>query len=167
MNNTMLCFAKVHPNATIPSKRSGDAGYDLYACFDSEHFVIEPHTSRLVPTGIASAFSDEYVFVLEERGSTGVKSMKRGAGVVDSNFRGEIFFCLYNGNDKTVIITKETNDSVLELLSQDYIVYPYTKAICQGLLLPVPKVDIIELGYEELKSISSERGEGALGSSGK
>ena len=47
------------------------------------------------------------------------------------------------------------------------IIYPYTKAICQALLLPVPKVEIEEISLEELKAIPSERGEGKLGSSGK
>ena len=26
-------FAKVHPNAIIPSKRDEDMGFDIYACF--------------------------------------------------------------------------------------------------------------------------------------
>ena len=42
-----------------------------------------------------------------------------------------------------------------------------TKAIAQAILVPVPKTEIEEVTYEELKEIKSERGEGALGSSGK
>ena len=38
-----LYFAKVNPNAIIPSKRLEDAGYDLYACFDEDYMVIQPH----------------------------------------------------------------------------------------------------------------------------
>jgi dUTP pyrophosphatase len=105
--------------------------------------------------------------LLEERGSTGTKNMKRNAGVIDSGFRNEWFVCLYNGNDKPVLITKETIESALQSLADDYIVYPYSKAICQALLLPVPKVSIEELSYEELKLIPSSRGMGQLGSSGK
>jgi DUTP diphosphatase len=49
----------------------------------------------------------------------------------------------------------------------NYILYPYEKAICQALVLPVPEVEIEEYTYEELKAIPSERGTGRLGSSGK
>lgn len=49
----------------------------------------------------------------------------------------------------------------------DIIVYPYEKAIAQLLVIPVPKVDVEEYTYEELKAIPSKRGMGALGSSGK
>ena len=42
-----------------------------------------------------------------------------------------------------------------------------TKAIAQALVIPVPNVNVEELTYDELKAISSDRGMGALGSSGK
>ena len=47
------------------------------------------------------------------------------------------------------------------------IFYPDTKAIAQLVLHEVPVVNIEEISYEELKAIPSERGDGALGSSGK
>lgn len=47
------------------------------------------------------------------------------------------------------------------------IIYPYSKAIAQALVVPVPKVVVDEISYEELKAIESERGMGALGSSNK
>ncbi len=162
-----IYFAKVRPDAVIPSKRDCDAGYDIYANFIEENFMIPPHTSRLVPTGIASAFSSDYMVLFEERGSTGVKNIKKNAGVIDSNFRGEWFVCLYNGNDAPIVITKETESSSLEILADDYIVYPYSKAICQGLLLEIPKVKIEEKSYDDLKNIPSVRGIGQIGSSGK
>ena len=48
-----LYFAKVKPNAIIPSKRDEDAAYDIYACFDDDYLVIPPHKTVLIPTGIA------------------------------------------------------------------------------------------------------------------
>lgn len=48
-----------------------------------------------------------------------------------------------------------------------YTIYPYEKAIAQALIIPVPKVKVEELTYNELKEIASDRGMGALGSSGK
>ena len=162
-----IYFAKVKPDAIIPSKKDFDAGYDIYANFPEEQIIIEPFTSKLIPTGIASTFSSCYVALLEERGSTGVKNLKRSAGVIDSSFRGEWFVCLYNANNKPLIITKEINKSTLDALSNDYIVYPYTKGICQMLLIEVPKITVEEIDYENLLSIESSRGLGCIGSSGK
>ena len=54
-----LYFAKVKPDAIIPSKRDEDAAMDIYACFDEDYLVIPPHTTILIPTGIASAFSSK------------------------------------------------------------------------------------------------------------
>lgn len=47
------------------------------------------------------------------------------------------------------------------------IFYPEKKAIAQLVLHEVPVVNVEEISYEELKAIPSERGDGALGSSGK
>ena len=47
------------------------------------------------------------------------------------------------------------------------ILYPYSKAIAQALVIPVPEVNIEEISYNQLASIPSERGMGALGSSNK
>ena len=45
--------------------------------------------------------------------------------------------------------------------------YPYNKAIAQAILVPVPKVKVEEVTYNELKAIKSDRMNGQLGSSGK
>ena len=103
MTKEVIYFATVKDDAIIPSKRVEDAGYDIYACFEESQMVIPPHTTAPIPTGIASAFSEDYVFLLEERGSTAMRSMKRGAGVIDSGFRAEWLVCLYNGNDKPML----------------------------------------------------------------
>ena len=155
-------FAKLRPTATIPSKNLEDAGYDCYADFEEEFIVIESLETRLVPLGIASAFSDDYYFQIHERGSTGSKGIKYGAGVIDSGYRGEWLLPITNANRKPLMITKDENFS-----SDDYIVYPYSKAICQAVLLPVPKTSIEEISYEDLSAIPSLRGKGKLGSSNK
>jgi dUTPase len=45
--------------------------------------------------------------------------------------------------------------------------YPYEKAICQALVIPVPQTEVEEITFDKLQSFESERGNGALGSSGK
>lgn len=80
VDNDVIKFAKIKPNAKIPSKRKEDAGYDVYPLFDGDFMIIEPHEIKMIPTGIASAFSENYVMVLKERGSTGTKGMAIRAG---------------------------------------------------------------------------------------
>lgn len=64
-----LLFAKVKEGAIIPTKRDEDGCYDIYANFKGENIVIQPHTNKLIPTGIATAFSPEYRLSIRERGS--------------------------------------------------------------------------------------------------
>lgn len=159
-------FAKVHPDAKIPTKRTEDAAMDIYACFDLDWIGIQPHSSELIPTGIASAFDPNWAIVFRERGSTGVKNMKINAGVIDSGFRGEYFVSIYNGNDVPLYITKYM-DGEQAPEPKNAILYPYSKAIAQALVVEVPKVNVEEITYEELQQIPSERGTGMIGSSNK
>lgn len=161
-----LYWAKVKPNAIIPTKRKEDAGYDIYACFDEEYIIIKPHETQLIPTGIACAVRDKYYLQVQERGSTGSKGIKYSAGVIDSGFRGEIMIALTNANNVPVVIYK--NIDVLEASGLNtFIPYPYNKAIAQLIVHDVQEMDEQEISYEELKNIRSDRGDGMIGSSGK
>ena len=162
---TTIYWAKVRDTAIIPTKKDGDAGYDIYANFEQDYMMLNPFETRLIPTGIATRLDDGYYFQIEERGSTGSKGIKKSAGVIDSSYSGEWFIAITNCNDKPLVITKEENSN--EFLSEDYIVYPYSKAIAQAVLHRVPKATSKVITYEELKNIPTDRGDGALGSSGK
>lgn len=176
-------FAKVRPDAIVPSKRDEDMGFDIYACFDDDYIVINPHETKLIPTGIASACNPKYGFLVFERGSTGSKGIARRCGVIDSGYRNEWFIGLTNTTNDKLFISKFNNEKLVEALcidkenpidwklAEDEVlnstVYPYSKAIAQALVVPVPKVIVDEIPYDELKEIKSERGMGALGSSNK
>lgn len=164
MMNNVVYFSKVKEGAKIPTKSRENMGYDIYACFPDEMTSIEiqPHMTVLIPTGIASACSPKYGFILKERGSTGTKGMAQRCGVIDSGYRNEWFVPITNTNNFPIAIAKEE-----AVLSHNVMRYPYDKAICQALLIEVPDVDVQELSYEELQRIESERGMGHLGSSGK
>ena len=168
---TNIKFAKVNPDAKIPSKRDEDMGFDIYACFDKDFIVIKPHETKLIPTGIASSCEDGYGFVLRERGSTGSKGIALRAGVIDSGYRDEWFVGLTNTTEKVLFISKLSEEETYDKYYGDTMtlsfVYPYSKAIAQALIIPVPKVEIEEISYDELKTIKSERGTGKLGSSSK
>lgn len=164
-------FSKVHPNAIIPSKIEENAGMDVYACFDEDFMWIRPNETVMIPTGIASACSSDYYFQLFERGSTGTKGIGQRCGVIDSGYRNAWFVPITNHNDKDLIIIKENaskkNVQFITTRHSNIIFYPYERAICQAVLLPVPKVEIEEISYDELSSMESVRGKGNLGSSEK
>ena len=190
-----LVFAKVRPDAIIPTKEDENAGYDIYANFKEDYVVIPPQSTKLIPTGIASAMTDKYYLNVAERGSTGKIGMKYSAGIIDSGYRGEIFIALTNTNINEIIISKLTKEDLIEKYGEkdecgdihlsygkgknDYaylidrdneftaIIYPYEKAIAQLIVHEVPKMNVIEVIYDDLQKIPSKRGIGALGSSGK
>ncbi|MEG0767038.1 MAG: dUTP pyrophosphatase, partial [Clostridia bacterium] len=91
-----IYFAKVRAEAIIPSRRTEDAGFDLYACFAEDTLYFAPGETRVIPTGIASAFDAGFYFQVKERGSTGVLGMAVRAGVIDSGYRGEWFIPITN-----------------------------------------------------------------------
>ena len=176
-------FAKVRPDAIIPDKRDEDMGFDIYACFDDDYMVINPHETKLIPTGIASACDPGYGFLLFERGSTGSKGIARRCGVIDSGYRDEWFVGLTNTTNKRLFISKFDKEELVKALCSDCdnpidwrvaedevlngIVYPYSKAIVQAWVAPVLKTNKEEISYDDLKAIPSERGLGKLGSSNK
>lgn len=162
-----LIFASPFDDVKTPNKKPGDAGYDIYAHFNEEHMVIKPHETKMIPTDLHTAFNENYVMILKERGSTGTKGIGQRCGVVDSSFRGAIFAPITNHNDKPLLITKETSESALEALKEDYIVYPYSKAICQAVMAYVPKLITHRVSMDVYAKYTTERGTGALGSSGK
>lgn len=164
-----LIFAKVNPNAIIPTREEGNAGYDIYACFDEDYIEIKPHETKLIPTGIATALHSSKYLQVEERGSTGSKGIKKSAGVIDSSYRGEIFIAITNTNNSYLFITKLDGKTMKEktYYNTGDILYPYTKAIAQLVIHDVPDMNVTEVSYEVLKLIPSARGDGKLGSSGK
>lgn len=129
---------------------------------------IEPMHTKLVPLGIASAFDSNYVMLLKERGSTGSIGLAQRAGVIDSGYRGEYLAPITNLNEKPLrIVKKDVLSQMEEEEKKQFVLYPYEKAIAQGILLEIPKVEKEEIPYEQLKQIASLRQEGRLGSSGK
>lgn len=167
-----IYFAKLRPEAKIPDKTPYNAGLDIYPCFDEDCFLIEPGKTRLVPTGIASVIPENYYIQIEERGSSGSRGIKYSAGVIDSSYRGEWFLATTNTNTKPLIISKLNLEALPEavqaLIEESFVIYPYEKALFQGVIHCVHnEIGREEISVEALRKIPSERGEGRLGSSGK
>lgn len=135
-----LLFARIRGDAVIPSKRVEDAGYDIYAAFDEDYMLFAPLETRRVPTGLLSAFSPDYYFQLQERGSTGTRGISQRCGVIDSGFRSEWMIPLTNLNKKPLVLVKPGKEDLFA--GQDVVLYPISKAICQAILLPVPRTEV-------------------------
>ena len=166
-----IYFAKLNPTAIIQTKELENAGYDFYACFEEDYMEIKSHETKAIPTGIAWASDPKYYLQIEERSSTGIKGIKKSAGVFDSGYRGEILIVITNSTNKTLLFSKldveklSTNYPQFDI--DNFIVYPYHKAIAQGVIHIVPELDVQEISYTELAKIKSKRGTGAWGSSNK
>ena len=157
-------FARLRPEAVIPSKREEDSDYDLYACFEEEEFVIPPFSTRLIPTGLVSAFDARLGVKFEERGSNTKWCGIVQAGVIDSGYRGEWVCAIYNGNPVPVHISKAVEEVQR---TEDRVLVPYSKAICQFHVREIPETAIEETAVADILAQSSRRGAGKLGSSGK
>lgn len=162
---TELYFAKLKPDAIIPSKDDEDAGYDMYACFDEDYLEIQPGDINLIPSGVATAIPKGYYMQVNERSSSGSRGLALRCGVVDSGYRGELFIAINNTGNKPIIICKKEFTAKFDPAKNT--IWPYEKALVQGVILPVPEFEVKEISYDELKNIKSKRGDTAFGASGK
>lgn len=152
-----LLIKKLFSNTIIPSYSSnGAAGLDLNAY--GEHIVLAK-TRKLIPTGLSVQWivdeknnieSDEkpedYYLRIAPRSGLSVKHcIEIGAGVIDSDYRGEIKICFINNSDSDYTIA-------------------HGDRIAQGILERIKQFNSIEVVDELIESI---RGDGGFGSTGK
>ena len=88
-------------------KTEGSAGMDLKAAI-IEEITLMPGERRLIPSGIAISLSDKKtVALIYARSGLAAKhgiALANSVGVVDSDYRGEIFCPLINLSDKDFIL---------------------------------------------------------------
>ena len=140
---TRLKAKKLHFDATLPKKqKEDDAGYDLYAL---EDIAIPANGSAGVATGIAVELPSFVVGFVKPRSGLSFKhDIETGAGVIDSNYRGEVKVKLYNHGSSEYNITAGDRIAQLVLLMK-----------CDA-----DVVEVKELG-------ETDRGQKGFGSSGK
>ena len=90
-----LHFKRLHPEARLPTRGSeGAAGLDLYAV---ESVTIEPGGRAAVRTGLAVAIPRGFYGRVAPRSGLAVRhGIDVLAGVIDSDYRGEILCALVN-----------------------------------------------------------------------
>ena len=106
---------KVNSDAKLPSKaHDTDAGFDLYA---EKYSSIPVGETRLIGTGIAMAIPRGHAGLIWDRSSMGVKGLHRFAGVIDSDYRGEIKVCIHNASQESYTISE--GDKIAQLIIQE------------------------------------------------
>lgn len=100
-----LKFKRTTPTAKLPSQKyETDAGIDIYTDI-AEPITIHPGDGHTFTTGIRSEIPPGYALLLWDRSSLGSSLIHRCAGVIDSDYRGEILITLANigTNPRTIL----------------------------------------------------------------
>ncbi|MDD5294499.1 MAG: dUTP diphosphatase [Patescibacteria group bacterium] len=141
LNKPVLKIERIKPNAKLPQRtHEGDAGLDLYA---ADYYSLLPGESIVVSTGIKMAIPEGYAGLIWDKSGVAKSGIHTTAGVIDSNYRGEILVNMIN-------------------LSEDiYNIAPGQK-IAQILIQPAPNLEI----KEDKINDETERNNNGFGSSG-
>ena len=144
---------KLYEDSILPTKaHATDAGYDLYAnskFYDNDGNIV-------YGSGVAMEIPQGYVGLVFPRSSNAKKDLllSNSVGVIDSGYRGEIFFKF------KIFYPHVEYHGFKHDMSADYKV---GERIGQIIIMPYPDIEFVEV--DELSD--SERGDGGYGSSGK
>lgn len=90
----MIKWKQISKTGRIPTRgSSGAAGFDLYA---NAAKSIAGGQRALVSTGIACAIPEGWVGIIKPRSSLAMQEITVDAGVIDSDYRGEVKVLLVN-----------------------------------------------------------------------
>lgn len=145
-----LKIKKLHEGAMLPKyATAGAACFDLAAVVDdlnSLEVSVMPHSAMAFRTGLSFEVPEGHVMLVFSRSGHGFKNgvrLANCAGVIDSDYRGEVLVKLHNDNYLP-----------LNIYNGD--------RIAQAMILPVQQVE-----FEEVSDLSeTDRGENGFGSTG-
>lgn len=105
---------KLSENATIPTQgTSFAAGYDLYAAEDA---VVVCGTRKLIKTNVSMEITPGYYGRIAPRSGLAYKNgIDVLAGVIDSDYRGDIGVILYN-TDKNIDFSVKKGDRIAQII---------------------------------------------------
>ena len=109
-------------DAKLPTRGSEKAaGYDLYSC---ENVTLPVMGIAKIKTGVSIAIFEHHYGRIAPRSSLGVKGIMVHAGVIDSDYRGEIIVVLQNLGKSEYVIHKQDKIAqlILEKISMPQIV---------------------------------------------
>ncbi|PIN89483.1 dUTP diphosphatase [Candidatus Pacearchaeota archaeon CG10_big_fil_rev_8_21_14_0_10_34_76] len=142
MDKIEVKIKKLHEDAKIPiHKTEHAAGFDIYSLEDSN---LAPGETKKISTGIAFEIPIGFYVRIEDRSGLAINGIHKVAGIVDSDYRGEVCIVLHNSSQEVYKIEKHDR-------------------IAQGIITPVSQAN-----FQEVQELSqTERGEGGFHSTGK
>ena len=149
---------KTRPDAVTPTRANpSDAGLDVYFCPQDSSLAgmwLEPGESGLFQTGLKFGVPHGYMLEVKNRsGMAAKRGLLVGACVIDSGYDGEVFINLHNVGTETQTIESHSK-------------------IAQVVMVPVDHFRAMERNgdgdlYGWYPITISDRGDGALGSTGE
>ncbi|XP_054750921.2 deoxyuridine 5'-triphosphate nucleotidohydrolase-like [Lytechinus pictus] len=142
MDASVLRFKRVSPDAIAPVRGSEHAaGFDLYSC---ESKVVKAKDKALIPTGLQIALPEGcYGRIAPRSGLASKHFIDVGAGVIDRDYRGDVYVLLFNFSNADFEVKKGVRIAQL---------------ICERILMPT----LVETQTLD----ETSRGEGGFGSTG-
>jgi dUTP pyrophosphatase len=105
------------PAAKAPTRGSANAaGFDLY-CAIQEPATLAPGQTALVPTGVAMEIPAGHFGLIKDRSSMALRGLRTSAGVIDSDYRGEVKVVLTNASADVHVIEPGTRIAQMVVLS--------------------------------------------------
>lgn len=151
-------FKRLHKEAKVPRYQSpGAAGLDLHAVVEEvgnseaphQSLVIGPGKRVVVQTGLTMVIPDGFYGRIAPRSGLAVREgVNVLAGVVDSDYRGEVGVVLHNTS------------------TEDSVVIRHADRIAQLIITSIPFVDEIEELGSDSEVEETERGDSGFGSTG-
>jgi len=153
----MIEYVRVREDVTPPQRANpSDAGLDVFFCPDDaavSAVTIAAGESKILPTGLRFGVPHGYMMqAMNRSGIAAKRSLVVGAHVIDSGYDGEVFINLHNIGKETQVVKAGTK-------------------IAQLVMIPVVPFRALETHNDDLYNwypiTISERGDGALGSTGE
>ena len=95
----------------------GSAGLDIHACLDDAVEIL-PGETKIIDSGFAINIKDPKIMaILVARSGLGIKKgivIAQGAGIIDSDYHGEIKVALWNRSEETFVVTP--GDRICQML---------------------------------------------------
>lgn len=128
---SVLLVYRLSPLAVLPTRASrGAAGYDLSS---SGHYVVKARSRELVKTGLCMAVPEgTYGRIAPRSGLTWKNGLDVGAGVIDSDYRGEVGVILFNHSDQDFKIAP--GDRIAQLVVERILLPEIQEASTDALL---------------------------------
>lgn len=116
-------IVKKHPKIITPCYGTEEsAGLDLWLdpTEEDENLILHANESRMYDVGLRVSVPKGYYAAILPRGGSGCKGLVIGnlEGVIDSDYTGELFVCLWNRTDTMMKINK--SKAVAQMIIKPY-----------------------------------------------